>query len=274
MNEYRKKAIIYLVIASVLWSTGGLFIKLVHWHPLAIAGARSGIAALVMLIYLRKPNTNFSKNKVLAACCYASLLILFVSSNKLTTSANAILLQFTSPIWVALFSMYFLKEKITKSDWIVIITVMFGMAFFFLGDLKCGNMVGNILAIFAGVAFAGFIIFLKLLNENSPVEIPLLGNLITFTVGLPFFFLSMPDLQSIFGLLMLGIFQTGISYIFYVKAVKYVSSLEAILIPFLEPLLNPVWVFLFVGESPSFYALIGGLIVISAVVFKELFHKS
>lgn len=268
----RKKAMIYLVIASVLWSIGGLFIKLVDWNPMAIAGARSGIAAVVMLIYLKKPVKGLGKIKLYGACSYASLLILFVTANKLTTSANAILLQFTAPIWVALFSGWFLKERPQKSDWAAIAVVMFGMTLFFIGDLKSGNMIGNFIAVLSGVAMAGVVICLKLQDKGSPVEITLIGNLITFIIGLPFFFLSVPSLNSILGLLVLGVFQLGISYIFYTISIKYVSAVEAILIPIIEPLLNPVWVFIFTGESPGSYALLGGIVVIAAIIIREIRH--
>lgn len=270
MHNYRKKAIVYLVIASTLWSIGGLFIKLVDWNPLAIAGARSGIAAIVMLFYLRKPVQSINKNKILGACSYASLLILFVTANKLTTSANAILLQFTAPIWVALFSRWFLNEKPDKSDWIAIAAVMFGMTLFFVGDLNSGNIIGNIVAVLSGIAMAGVVIFLKLQKEGSPVEITLIGNIITFAIALPFFFLSVPSWNSILGLIILGVFQLGISYIFYTLAIKHVSAVEAILIPIIEPLLNPVWVFLFTGESPGSYAFWGGTIVILTIITRGL----
>lgn len=272
MNKYRKKAIIYLIMASVLWSIGGIFIKIVDWNPIAIAGARSGIASIVMLFYLKKPIKHFGKVKLLGACSYASLLILFVTANKLTTSANAILLQFTAPIWVVLFSRWFLKEKTKKYDWLVIIVVILGITLFFIGDLRSGNVTGNIIATLSGVAMAAVVIFLKL-QEGSPVEMTLIGNIITLAIGLPFFFLSFPSLKSILGLLVLGIFQVGISYILYATAVKDVSALEAILIPVLEPLLNPVWVFVFTGESPGKYAFWGGIIVITTIVAREVYKQ-
>lgn len=270
MKEQRKKAILYLVAASVLWSIGGLFIKLVDWNPMAIAGARSGIAAIVMLLYLKRPIKHLGKTKLLGACTYASLVIFFVTANKLTTSANAILLQFTAPIWVVLFSKLFLKEKIKKYDLTTIIFVILGMILFFMGDLRSGTIIGNFIAILSGISMAGMVIFLKLLGDDSPVEMTFLGNIITFIIALPFFFQSVPNLNSILGLLMLGIFQLGISYILYTLAIKYVSTIEAILIPVLEPLLNPVWVFLFTGESPGTYAFIGGAIVIIAIITREL----
>lgn len=273
MEKYRKKAILYLVTASILWSIGGLFIKLVNWNPMAIAGARSGIAAIVMFLYLKKPIIHLGKTKLLGACTYSSLLIFFVTANKLTTSANAILLQFTAPIWVVLFSIIFLKEKIKKSDLAIIIFVMLGMILFFIGDLGQGTIIGNFIAILSGISMAGFVIFLKLIKDGSPVEMTFLGNIITFVIAIPFFFQSIPSLNSILGILILGIFQLGISYIFYTLAVKYVSPIEAILIPVLEPLLNPFWVFLFTGEIPGTYAFIGGLIVLIAISVRELCIK-
>jgi Predicted permease, DMT superfamily len=271
MENQRKKAILYLIITSILWSIGGLFIKLVDWNPVAIAGTRSGIAAVVMLFYLRKPIKHLGKIKLLGACTYSSLLLFFVTANKLTTSANAILLQFTAPIWVLLFSKFFLKEKIKKYDISLIIFVMLGMILFFVGDIGNGTNIGNFIAILSGVSMAGFIIFLKLLDhDNSPIEMTLIGNIITFIIAIPFYFQSVPNLRSILGLLILGIFQLGISYILYTLAVKHVSPIEAILIPVIEPLLNPVWVFLFTGQAPGTYTIMGGIIVIVAVLKREL----
>ncbi len=274
MNNDRKKAIIYLVITAVLWSIGGLFIKLIDWNPMAIAGARSGIGAAVMLIYLREPVIKpLGKLKKLGACAYASLLILFVTANKLTTSANAILLQFTAPIWVALFSRWFLKEKIRKSDYVAIIVVMFGMVLFFIGDLQSGNLLGNFVGVLSGIAMAAFIILLKLQADDSPIEITLVGNIITFVIGFPFFFLSVPSINSVSGLLILGVFQLGIPYILYTTSIKHVSAVEAVLIPFIEPLLNPVWVFLVTSESPSGYGFLGGSIVVIALITRGVYQQ-
>lgn len=272
MDKHRKFAILYLIITSILWSTGGLFIKLVDWNPIAIAGARSGISAIVMFIYLRRPIKHFGKMKLLGACAYASLVIMFVAATKLTTSANAILLQYTAPIWVALFSGWFLKEKPSKADWITIFVVLFGMVLFFIGDIKGGSMLGNFIAVLSGVSMAGSVTFMKL-QKDSPIEMVLLGNIITFIVSVPFFFSSVPNSRSILGLLMLGVFQLGISYILYTMSIKYVSAVEAILIPVLEPLLNPVWVFLFTREAPDAFAIVGGIIVVTAIILRGLYTE-
>jgi drug/metabolite transporter (DMT)-like permease len=268
----RRKAIIYVVIASLLWSTGGLLIKLVDWNPMSIAGSRSGISALLMLFYLKKPLKSYKigKMKFLGALTYTSLVILFVSANKLTTSANAILLQFTAPIWVILLSGWFLKEKSKKSDLITVFIVLSGMVLFFIGDLKTGNTAGNLLAVLSGISMAGMIIFLKLQDEGSPVEMTLLGNIITLIIALPFYH-PVPDLKSIIGLLIMGVFQLGTAYIFYTQSVKYVSSIEAILITVIEPICNPIWVFLATGESPSIYAFLGGSVVIITIILRELY---
>lgn len=270
----RKRALVYLVITGLLWSMGGLFIKLVDWNPITIAGTRSGISALVMLIYLKKPIKSFNKNKLIGGLLYASLMLLFVSANKLTTSANAILLQFTAPIWVAIFSGVLLKEKIRSYDWYAIGAVMIGMTLFFLGDLNTGNTFGNLIAVLSGISMAGTVLFLKLQKDGSPVEMTMLGNIITFIIAIPFLFLITFSFRNVAGILVLGIFQLGISYIIYSLAVQHVSAIEAILIPIIEPLLNPLWVFIFTKETPGPYAILGGVLVIGSVVVRGVYqHK-
>tara|TARA_Y100000588_G_scaffold373826_1_gene448130 strand:- start:164 stop:1027 length:864 start_codon:yes stop_codon:yes gene_type:complete len=269
MKNNRVKAIIFLVLAAVLWSSGGILIKLVDWNPVAIAGTRSGIAALVMMAYLRKP-VKVKKEKTIGALFYCATVILFVIANKMTTAANTILLQYSAPVWVALMSGWILKEKVRKLDWAAIGAVMVGMVLFFVGDLEVGQMMGNVVAVFAGITLAGVVVCLKLVKDGTPVEVPLMGNVITFLVALPFILGSMPDMKSIVGLILLGVFQLGISYILFAEASKYVSAVEAILIPVIEPLLNPIWVFMFAGEAPGPFAVLGGLVVITAVVLRSL----
>lgn len=269
MKNTRMKAILFLIGASVLWSTGGLLIKLVNWNPVAIAGARSGISALLMLAYLRKP-VHVEKEKVVGAIFYSTTVILFVIANKMTTAANVILLQYSAPIWVAIMSVWILKEKVRRLDWITIALVMGGMVLFFIGDLQVGQMVGNALSVLSGVMLAGVIISLKMVKTGSPVEVPLLGNALTFIVALPFIMGSMPDMQSIIGLVLLGVFQLGFSYMLFAEASKHVSAVEAILVPVIEPLLNPIWVFMYTGEAPGMLAVLGGFVVVSAVVGRNL----
>lgn len=263
-----------VAMAAILWSTAGLFIKWVSWHPIAIAGIRSGIAGLVILIYWLATERALpplpSKKKWLGALNYVVLVMLFIGSNKLTTAANAILLQFTSPIWVMIFASIFLKEPVKKSDMVTVAVVLGGMSLFFMGNLDAGGMLGNILAILSGVGMAVMVVSLKGVKTGSPLEIVFWGNVLTAIVAIPFYGGISLDQSSLVGIGLLGVVQLGISYIFFAKGITKISALEGILIPVLEPLLNPVWVFLFAGERPTVYALIGGVIVVSAVLLRSV----
>ena len=270
METKRNTAIKYMIIASVLWSIGGIFIKLINWNPMAIAGSRSAIAALVMMVYLKKFKFKINKSMLICACSYSLLVILFVSANKLTTSANAILLQFTSPVWVALLSRAILKQKISRIDGITIIFVILGMIMFFIDELEMSYLLGNILAILSGIVMAGMILLFQQQKENSLVEITLLGNIITAIVGIPFYFISSPGMESILPLCILGVFQLGIPYLLYVLAIPNVTAIDAVLIPVLEPLLNPLWVFIFAKESPTLFSLLGGGLVLLSVTVRGI----
>lgn len=264
----------YVAVAAILWSTAGLFIKWVDWHPIAIAGIRSLIAGVVILSYWLISEKRLpplpTKRKWLGAINYVILVMLFIGSNKLTTAANAILLQFTAPIWVMIFAAVFLKEPIKKSDFLTVAIVLSGMGLFFVGNLGAGGMLGNFLAILSGVAMAIMVVSLKGVKTGSPLEIVFWGNVLTAIIAIPFYTQISFDQSSIIGISLLGVVQLGISYIFYAKGIPKISALEGILIPVLEPLLNPVWVFIFAGERPTIYALLGGVIVVSAVLLRSI----
>jgi len=257
-----------------LWSTAGLAIKSVPWNPIAIAGVRSAIAALVLLVYWQVRHKALppfpSKRKFFGAVNYVVLVMLFIGANKLTTAANAILLQFTSPIWVLIFASIFLKEKIHKMDIVTVVAVLSGMGLFFVGDLSFGGLLGNVFSILSGVAMAIMIVSLKGVQTGSPLEIVFWGNIFACIVAIPFYGGLEWTTGSLLGICFLGIFQLGISYIFFANGIKHITALEGVLIPVLEPLLNPLWVFLFIGEKPSVYALFGGLIVMVAVVVRSV----
>lgn len=266
----KSRAVLLLIGAATLWSLGGLLIKLISWNPIAIAGARSGIAALVMLVFRRRMRFNFSPAQLGGAVCYAATVILFVIANKWTTAANAILMQYTAPVYVALLSAWFLKERITRSDIVAIIAALAGMFLFFLDDLSSGGFWGNICAILSGIAFAGTVLCLRKQKDGSPLESVFIGNVLTFLIGLPFAFKSVPEASGWVGLVLLGVFQLGLSYILYAEAIKYVTALEAILIPVIEPVLNPIWVFWLLKEKPGAWAISGGAIVLISVTLRSL----
>lgn len=273
-NLSRPSAIGCVCIAAVLWSTAGLFFKWVPWHPVAIAGVRSGIAAAVLLtywlaVYKKLPPLPAPK-KALGALNYMVLVMLFTSANKLTTAANAILLQFTAPIWVIIFAKLFLKEPVRRSGVIASIVVFLGMGLFFIDNLNAGGALGNVLAVISGIAMAIMVVSLKGVKTGSPLEIIFWGNIFTFVAAAPFYGGIQSTPQSLLSIVTLGIFQVGIAYVFYGAGVQKLSALEGVLITVLEPLLNPVWVILFYGESPSLFALIGGGIVIAAVIIQSI----
>lgn len=270
LNNDRTRSIIFMIIAALLWSTGGLLIKSVKLNAIAIAGGRSFIAALLMLAVIRKPNIKFNKYRLGCAVSYAGTVILLVVANKLTTAANAILLQYTAPIYVALLSSWFLNERTTKLDWAAIFIVIGGMVLFFLDDMSSGNLLGNICAILSGIFFAFVAMLLRKQKDESPLESVFWGNVLTAIIGMPFMLGSSIDTSSMIGILLLGTFQLGMSYIFYIMAIKHITALEAVLLPIIEPLLNPLWVFLVLGELPGSWAFAGGIIVLAAIIGRSV----
>src|SRR5262249_24016158 len=167
------------------------------------------------------------------------------AANKLTTAANAILLQYTAPVWVALLAGWLLDERATRADWLTIAVVFGGMAIFLYDGLRLHDLAGVIVAIASGVAFATMIVLLRLQKDASAIESIILGNLIGALIGLPAMWSSpWPDARSLLALLVLGVVQLGLSYLLYARAIMHVTALEAVLIPVLEPILNPLWVLL------------------------------
>ncbi len=267
-----RKGVVALLITALLWSTGGLLIKILPLSPLTISGTRSAIAAVAILLWVRQPKPTWSAAQWGSIISYSLTVLLFVVATKMTTAANAIFLQYTAPIWVALFSAIITKERLTRIDVITVIVVMAGMSVFFIERVSIGNMVGNLIAIGSGVAFASVALCMRAQQGRSTVESILLGNVLTAFVCLPFLEPFPIRADIIVGILSLGLLQLGISYILYSWAIAHVTAIEAVLITTLEPLLNPVWVVLFYGEVPSSSAIIGGIIVVAAVATRNFVH--
>lgn len=264
------RAILFLIMAAVLWSTGGFFIKWIPWNPMAISGVRSAITALLIAIAFRNNlKITWSPIQLTCAVAYALTVTLFVVANKMTTAANAILLQYTAPVHVALLSAWILKERTTLRDWFTIAAVLCGMVLFFLEQMSPGNLIGNLLALSTGFTFALFSVLLRKQRNASPAGSVFLGNVLTALVGLPFMFEAVPGFTGWLGLIYLGVFQLGTAYVLYTMAISHVTAMEAILITLIEPVLNPLWVFLLMGEIPSWTAMAGGAIILAAVTFRH-----
>lgn len=262
----RRRAIIFLVVAAILFSSGGLLIKLVDLPAMAVAGGRSAIAAVIILLFIRRPKFTWSATQILCAVAYCGTVVFFVIANKMTTAANAILLQYTAPVYIALFGAWFVGERTTLRDWVTIGLVLIGMTLFLLDGLSAGNWAGNLFALLSAVFYAFLAMLIRKQKDASPLESVLLGNILTAIIGLPFMIGHLPSRTSMVSLILLGVFQLGIAYVMFAKGARHVSALEIVLISVLEPILNPLWVVLTVGEKPTSLALLGGIIVLGAVV--------
>ncbi|MBI5424015.1 MAG: DMT family transporter [Opitutae bacterium] len=262
-----------LLLAALCWSLGGVLLKSVNWPPLAVGGGRGLVAAVFLLLVVghRKP-FRWGWLPLVTAVAYTACTLLFAAATKLTTAANAILIQYTAPAYVALLGAWLLKERPTRYDWLTIAVVFVGLAIFLYDGLRLNDVAGILLAIGSGVAFSVMIVLLRLQKDGSPIGSIILGNFFAFLCGLPSILgAPLPDTQSWIALLLLGVVQLGVAYLIYTKAIKHVTALEAVLIPVIEPILNPIWVMLVLGEKPSALALFGGAIVIGAVTWRAVY---
>lgn len=266
----RRKAIFYLVITAVLWSTSGLFVKILDWQPLAILAGRSLFAAVVFLIYLKRLPTRFGLWQLLAALMFILTQFLFITSTKMTTAANSIFLQYTGPIYVVLLAYWLLGEKPSRTDYISMFVIFLGLTLFFADRLSPEGFYGNLLAILSGMTGAVMMVSFRAQKDGNPAESNLIAFLVTATCGFPFILKETWTASSWLILAFLGIFQIGFAFIFFTKGIKHIPALEANLIGTLEPVLNPIWVFLFYGESMGRFALVGGLVVLGGVVMSAV----
>jgi drug/metabolite transporter (DMT)-like permease len=282
-----RKGLVYISFTALLWSSSGLFIKILNLDALQISFYRSGIAALTVLAVSairskasKKPlGLQFDKISILSSFFYAGILIFFVIATKKTTAANAIFLQFTAPIYLLVLEPLFLKSKFEPKNLITIVVTIFGMILFFFGRLELGNIYGNIIAIVSGMCFACFALLLKKqrLEKKSvnTLNSVILGNVIITIIAFfsiyPNFALSSTEVLI---LLYMGIFQIGISYMIFNEGIKYVSATESMIIATMEAIFNPIWVFLGIGETPSIYAIAGGLIIMSAILWRNLSKRA
>lgn len=270
----RRSAIFLLLVTGVLWSSGGLFIKLISWHPISIAGIRSGLSALVIYLYRRLDPIYLGKYVWAGAISYSVMVICFVFANKITTSGNVILIQYAAPIYVALFSFSFLGEKANIADWVSILIIFVGLSSFFYEDLSYFQLWGNILSILSGIGFAGLTLCMRKEKKANPIDCVLMGNILTFLVCIPFYKNGVTlDIKPWVSIIFLGFIQLGLSYIFFSIAIKYVKALDAIIFPVIEPLVNPILTFLFLGELMSNTAVFGGALVIIGVVGRGLYQN-
>ena len=269
-----------VLAAALLFSTGGAAIKVAAFSGVQVSALRSGIAALALLIFLRG-RIVFSMHVVLAAIVYSATLTLFVLSTKLTTSANAIFLQSTAPLYLLLLGPWLLGEHFKRRDVIYLVAVAIGMLSCFLGRpdptaTAPDPVRGNLLGVLCSVVWALTLVALRYVERDHSrpglgLSAVVLGNVFASVAAMPF---ALPFPAASAGewitVVYLGVCQIGLSYLFLTAGIRHVHALEASLLLLVEPALNPVWTWIFRGESPGTWTVIGGGIILTAAALRSL----
>ena len=261
----RIRSILFVFLASVCFSTGGLFIKLIPWSALAINGARNLIGAAVIGIFLllTRRKLIFNKSVLIGAVSMIGVTTLFAISNKLTTAANAIVLQFTAPVFVILLMALLYGQKPGKVDVITCFAVLFGVVLFFVDGIRAGNILGNITAVLSGIG-----VFMMNTGENADaLSSSFFGQLAAGLIFTPLCLretdFSLPVMAAVIAL---GVIQVGGAYILFSIGIEHTPPVTASLITGMEPILNPLWVAIFYGERISPLSMIGAVIVVASII--------
>ncbi len=262
--------------AALLWSSSGLFVKILPQNAAQIVFVRSLAAALTILLVLRlsRRRVHFRRDPatLAAALAYAGLLAFFVAGTKLTTAANVIFLQFTAPIYLVFLEPWVFRRRLAPRDVCAVGLCLAGISCFFVGRLEAGRLEGNLLGLGSGLCLALFTLLMKWKREKDPATDPIgavvLGNFLVALLFAPF---ALPGLRATplqaAGLLYLGVFQIGIAYILFNAGIGRLTATAALVVATLEAVLNPVWVFLGIGERPSAWALLGGAVVLGVITW-------
>lgn len=269
MND-QTKGNLYILLTALLWSTGGILIKFIPGSAIAINGARSLVALVFFILYKRGIKIKTNRYILAAALCLVLTNLLYVTANKMTTAANAIVLQYTAPIFVLIWNGIYHKERPDKRQAAVVLMAFLGMILFFFDQLDGGQFMGNLIAIGAGLAFSG-VFFINSLPEASSEDSSMIAFFISFVISIPFLKdVGYMDQRALLALLILGVFQVGLAYVLFAKGAKLTSPVSASLIGLLEAILNPVWVFLIYGEKVGKFALLGAVIILLAVIWNTV----
>lgn len=269
MND-QTKGNLYILLTALLWSTGGILIKFIPGSAIAINGARSLVALVFFILYKRGIKIKTNRYILAAALCLVLTNLLYVTANKMTTAANAIVLQYTAPIFVLIWNGIYHKERPDKRQTAVVLMAFLGMVLFFFDQLDGGQFMGNLIAIGAGLAFSG-VFFINSLPEASSEDSSMIAFFISFVISIPFLKeVGHMDQRALLALLILGVFQVGLAYVLFAKGAKLTSPVSASLIGLLEAILNPVWVFLIYGEKVGKFALLGAVIILLAVIWNTV----
>ena len=255
-------------LAAVLYSIGGLCIKVIPWGGMAINGGRTAIALVVIGGYLLavKHPLRFNRWVVLGALCIFFTNTLFSLANKMTTAANAIVLQFTAPIFVILFSLLFWHKRPRRLDVLACAVVFGGVIFFFVDSLEMGGGLGNLLALLSGVTYSG-VFLMNAMPDSDGISSVFWGDVLSAVTGLPFLLVETQFTSTaLISLTVLGVFQVAVAFILLTEGLKTTPPVTASLVSGIEPVLNPILVAVFYKEAVGSFALIGAAIVVAGVV--------
>lgn len=259
---------LFVFLAAVLYSIGGLCIKVIPWNGLSVNAGRNLVALAVIGGYLlaTRHRPRFNRWILVGAVCICGTNSLFTVANKLTTAANTIVLQFTAPIFVILLSAVFWRKRPKKLDLIACAVVLLGVLCFFVDSLEAGGMLGNALALLSGLSYAG-VFLLNDLPDSDPISSVFWGDVASVAIGLPFL-LQETDFSPVpmASLVILGAFQVGLAYILLTMGLRTTPAVTASLVSGIEPVLNPILVAVFYHETIGPLALLGAAIVVGGVV--------
>ena len=267
MKNLQTKGRIYIVLTALLWGLAGVCVKSIPWSPFCIMAARCAISMIVVGIGRRSFKLQINKKTFFGAVAESLTGILYMSAIKLTTAATAIVLQYTAPVLVFLFTVAVQKKKPRLTQVLITLAVFFGCALSFADDLAPGNLLGNLLGLASGVTFAAQIIIFSDEKAN-PGSGMILSNLLSFLVCVPFFFFDKNldfSGKTIFWVLVLGVFQYGFANLFFSRGCPLLPETETSLLLTIEPIFNPIPVWLVTGEMPGPLAIAGFVIVIAGV---------
>ena len=266
MNKHTGTLCVFL--AALLYSIGGLCIKVIPWNGMSINGGRTMIALVVIGIYLAliRHKPRFNRWVFLGSLCIFGTNALYSVANKLTTAANTIVLQFTAPIFVIVFSALFWKRRPQKLDLAACAVVFGGVLFFFVDSLEAGGALGNLLAVLSGAAYGG-VFLLNDFPDSDAISSVFWGDVLSAVTGLPFL-VRETDFSptALTSLVILGVFQVAVAYILLTNGLRTTPAITASLVSGIEPVLNPLLVAVFYGEKVGRFAFIGAAVVICGVV--------
>jgi drug/metabolite transporter (DMT)-like permease len=257
----QSKAVVLLILTGLLWSVIGVITKSILWHPISIAGGLSLFAVLTQILIVRRFPRMQLDIPNLGALLFCLNTLLFIGAIHYSSVANAVVLQFTAPVYVAILGGVVLGEHMTYRDWLALIVTLLGTTLFFLDDLTPVQLTGTLMAVASGLSVAGYTLCLRKLKAKDPIDVVILGEVMVFIISIPWLFNEAFSYTALSKILILGTFCYGISFLAYATAMKHVRALQALLISTFEIVLGPIWAFIFLHEKPSGSALLGATLI-------------